>query len=1283
MRGQMVIHGYCGIILGMTRLNQAVQSSETEPTGQHPQEKVKGIAALQSELADLESKIAADLAKAGTDQKRARTVISNGWKTKAEHLRAQLNEQNPAETSAPTAEAGETTDEAQKNQRLAEKEARQVFNERRRNRFEALQSTRKRAEGVIDKFMLGGVSVLTIENPELDNAYLDREEIDAELKFLDDTDKGPDEWKQTEEYRSFQEKRATIKAKYEAKTQPVANQPEVAEEPISLEAKILSLKGDPSTDSLERLEENKKDLESLAEELRQTQTSSGKEKEVLNHRVNQIKSLILILDLYIGIRKSEKAATPVNNAETPVLHPDAETIITETDIDALFYTRGDKEADLQRKEGVARYKIGQLEAAMGRLGTLVEAQKNGNGNLYNSLEVKKSRIEIALADLENRIAKKQKNQADPVPTPAAAPEVRQTRKTLKIEELGADMAVAEQNIPTCRWEKDDDLEKLEEKAKKLDEIVRELHAWGQQKEVKALDLRDASKLKLHKLSMEASTMSRELIGKIYYKKLETPTTTKTPEQVKSDKEAKYDSLLESIAEGQAPYGNSLENLMRGLSANPDQVPDGMINSAEKEIKDLLEMATDRGIDNLLRLQRSATDKRKYVRKYLERIHTFARKLDLIINRPEKLKEMLEKMHEDAGMPHAVPLIILSTLEKARLEDFNDLLERFLFMCKDKKIPFTKEVDEDIDLTALTATTTPTPNPTPAPTPTPTPAAPRSLRFEEVVIMPVDVPTAIADDIGFNEWFEDIEQIFNQRNYEAAGAAQHTLEHFHAFYQEQEATLKVTRDLLAEGRLDKALGIKAENLDKDALDDFRENVFQKIQYSLFEKGESARQSLDQIIRSVEKAKRNEKEIKDLENRVKTREKVLKLGRREKVSTEDAIELNEESKKEFIQTNIDFIEDFLEDMQNNFVFYAKGAENLKADNAQDDVYDRYKGAHGKDTSRSEKLGLLSRAKARIKAQLGRINIFRNKSVFNEMSERQEGKNQFWNLLKILRENNLVPPQQGTKFREGAIVQANEKMMILRKYIDETFNARPSSLSVKDREDSKKLFEALYQAQTHNKTQSMEYQRKARDTARVEEKEMPPETVEEEVTLINSEISASDDWVTRTLGRDNPELVAETKKELFKIQAAKFAADVQAIKANERETNAVLAVSAATFKKLQADWFSFTYNLADADQEMKDKVDEVHRIFLEKESSLEQMRIKKGIDSERSRLAAIVDRHTYVLEHTDTRILSFPEKQRLASALIAEIEARIASRNLPRITVLAIRRAEKTLRRKMQLA
>lgn len=1278
----MVIHGYCGIILGMTRLNQAVQSSENEPTGPHSSESVKDIAAIKAQLATLEMKIKDDEKKEGTAQKRAKPNQFNAWKQKRDALKSQLEEGNGGEKTASAVEAVEIVDAEQKNRHLAEKEARRVLAERKRNRFSALQSKRKKSEEVVNKFMSGNVSVLTIEDLKLDNANLDIEEIDAELKFLNDTDGGPDEWKQTAEYKTFQEKRTTIKAKHEAKTKPVANQPEAVEEPVSLEAKILSLKGDPTTDSLERLEENKKDLESLAEELRQTQTSSGKEKEVLNHRVNQIKSLILILDMYIGIRQREKTATPVNNAEIPVLHPDAETIITETDIDALFYTRGDKEADLQRKEGVARYKIGQLEAAMGRLGTLVEAQKNGNGNLYNSLEVKKSRIEIALADLENRIAKKQKKPADPIPTPAAAPEAKQTRKTLKIEELGADLTVAEQNIPTCRWEKDDDLKKLEEKAKKLDEIVQELHVWGQQKEVKELDLRDASKLKLHKLSMEAATMSRELMGKIYYKKLETSTATKTPEQAKKDKEEKYDSLLESIAEGQAPYGNSLENLMRGLSANPDQVSDGIINSAEKEIKDLLDMANDRGIDNLLKLQRSATDKRKYVRKYLERIHTFARKLDLIINRPEKLKEMTEKMYEDAGISHTVPLIILSTLEKARLEDFNDLLERFLFMCTDKKIPFAKEDDENIDLTAPVAAPTPTTTPTPTPAPTPAPTAPRSLRFEEVVIMPVDVPPTIADDVGFNEWYEDIEQIFNQRNYEAAGAAQHTLEHFHAFYKEQEATLKTTRDLLAEGRLDKALGIKAENLDKDTLDAFRENVFQKIQYSLFEKGESARRSIDQIIRSVERAKQNEKEIKNLEDRVKTREKVLKLGRREKVSAEDAIALNEENKAEFIQTNIDFIEDFLEDMQNNFVFYAKGAETLKADGAQDDIYDRYQGAHGRDSSRSEKLGLLSRATARIKARLSKMNVFRNKSVFNEMSGRQEGKNQFWNLLKILRENKLVPPQQGTKFREGAIVQANEKMEVLRKYIDETFNARPSTLSAKDREDSKKLFEALYQAQTHNKTQSMEYQRKARETAHVEAKEMPQETVEEEVTLIHSEINASDDWVTRTLGRDNPELIAETKKELFNIQAAKFAAEVQAIKDSDRETNEVLRVSGATYKKLQADWFSFTYNLAGADQEMKDRVDEVHRIFLEKENKLEQLRIKKGMDSERSRLAATVDRHTYVLEHTDERILSFAEKQRLARALIAEIEARIASRDLPRITVLAIERAKKTLSRKMQL-
>lgn len=1231
----------------MIHLNQPLYSPESGPTGQQRVEKVNRPTALRKKIETLAKNIAD--AEAGIGKIPSASKLQ-GWRNQKADLEALAGE------AVEGGEVKKTADDTSKVEVQADEPESVKIKHLQRLEEKVIDAN----QAIADAHQTGKSSIGTFA-PKYSKGLVDRDAYNAEIDFIK-AGGAVEDWKKTPQYSQFQARWAEVELEVLEKEleESLSRQrhskqddpriPDLTHKKIVLDAKIQFLKAGGNITNWDESAFIPPQPESSKQNI-QDQVPTMKQIEVLEGNP----------------AKTDLPTLEANRAALKVM---------QNLLDELFKT----------------------------------ARATGDGAAEAEVKSRKIALARALANIEIAIVAKTPIEAeivDAIPTneTLAQKQARKTRLQQEIAEFDRKISELKQRQPNTTQRNSTQLtDLLLDKRKKVNELDN-----------------------LNSVLAKESSNSQQ--NKSDTETVKTPDQSKDKKkEVEAKLSDNQKRFLEEIADGHAIYGKSLEHLKMRISADGNNVSNEDITSAEEELRDLFALIDAAGIKELLDLtkefaqtddihrQTGKIETSPYVRRYLEHIYAIVHDLNIQIKHPENIGRDWPT-EEEINTITGTRVVggkkkNSSPLETTKFSDLSAQILRFIALCKDNKISRRQKKSEKPDKKTSTPVTPPTPSPTtptPAPTPStpgtpppiptprtpgtpppipgtpppipgptpppiPTPRAPGTppplpptLKIENIVIFPAVVRPDIENDEKFAAWYGENQEIFDAERHEPYTITPRALDDWYAQYQDQLPTLNKTRQFLADGKLDKALGIQSDNLESTALQGLRDKAFQKLQYSLFEGSRTAkfegktaaREALDRILASVEKSKENANTIKELEAKVAARERILNLGRKQKAETADVIELVIEDKPQFMRDNIDTVQAFLDDMRNNFQFYAEAAPTLKADGAKDKIFKRYAAARGKDSLKAGPIGFLGRVGVRVKEQLNKLNIFKKAGgkildvvTRSEMSQAQEDKNSFWNMVEVLRKHQLVPSQTGRIFREGAVVQAGEKVDLLQKYINAKFNNAPTSLPKDEEEKAAKMFEDLYDAYVKNKTQSMDYQDEAKRIAKKTKVETAGDM--EDISNLNTNIDASEDWVARAMGSEQPELISEVKNDLFILEADNFADEMSAIRVNDKPAD--LREAGKKLDTLRSRWYAMAGDVEHATPEITAKIKATHLICANKTQELELMKIKKGVNDPRARLHEVVTSRTEFLKNIDTAIMSPAEKLAAAREVIRTIEQRL---------------------------
>lgn len=1067
---------------------------------------------------------------------------------------------------------------------------------------------------------------------------------------------------------------------------------------IPTEDTILSLEGNPAkTDDLPILENNLIRLKELQTELRKL--------------FIQARGVGNTIALDLIKQRQNLAARAVQNIEIAITVKRRAYFDATADTEIIDMIPAEETIEEKgRRRSLVENKLADIQLK------LTEAKKGDNLERYTDLVLQRRKLQQELDTLDEELKRSTSaRQPTTPPTPEAnTPTLEEVEKIASYHILENLKGLAQ-----------DTRRELARKKQSLEAIHGQLEKWSED-ENSATSMKRTIALKLKTVKGILEDINAR---DTFQNKTKKPNKPRDPKEIKTEKQRDF---LEQIRDGHAIYARAIEDLSMNIRANKQDIPEYAIKAAEQELIDLIDLVDAQSMDKLLEERKISADPNKrmpYFRHYLEHIRAKTEVLQMQITHPEQIKANLEA--DTSETIDASFEIDPSQLEK--LAALKSVIKRFMEMCNHYDIKAKKEYEKNdsrenskenkevqvqakkeikiVDVNEppapwppdptrppigkplnTAAETTPTTPATPTfptsrpPLPFPPiftrppavpPPLPRGLLFEEIITIPDDVPLDVQGDKEFDAWYVAISEKFKAREYLPGSVPDRDLLDLYAQYKEQAPLLKKIQESLKIGDLDKGLGIRTENLDTYRVDQLRHSAFEKLQYSLYEKGEEAEDAINRIFEAIQKTKEYSNEIKGLEARLKAQEKILALNKNRKIDGQDAAAAVEEDQGAFIQENIAGIEAFIEDMKNNFTFYAEAAKSLKADGAQDKIYDRYAAVRGRDSTKHEKIGLLGRLNTRLWGWTSKL--FPKKAVqkvWDGISgqgtlKRQEEKDKFWDMIDVMKKHRLVPQQTGSKFQEGAIAQATTNVNLLQQFIGIKFHNQRNEITPVNEELATKMFSELYNAYFNAKTQSTEYQRFARRQVK-EAKEFIEEDKAEVVSL-NSGISAQEDWISRVFGAEEPELIAETKKELFLLEADALEGKVTSMKVTAkidelRETRDGLV-------SLQAKWDGMVSNADLTDPKIVEVIQATEKAFAKKTHELTLMQIRQSAPHPEAVVATVIGKYIIKLQDRDPQIMSRSEKEEACRQLIREIETRLRRNNgFTNATRLTIERAKR---------
>ncbi len=263
-----------------------------------------------------------------------------------------------------------------------------------------------------------------------------------------------------------------------------------------------------------------------------------------------------------------------------------------------------------------------------------------------------------------------------------------------------------------------------------------------------------------------------------------------------------------------------------------------------------------------------------------------------------------------------------------------------------------------------AETKPEPTAIPAPEVVPTPT-PEDTETELFFTVEGKDYSKIAEDEGFDTWFTNISNIIKTEGI----FIKDEIKDLDAWYQKYQESIPYAKKLntiyedikKTEGQ--NGITLRATEIKIDSL-----------LFNLYRNGDEAKEKIDKVFSDFEESKKKETEVERLKKSDELRTKIStqrsRHGKTRDLRTDEVKTLLETRGEENTRENIEELIVFLQDMDNNYSFYANQNENVRDDMMY--VYKKYTAAKEKavkEKSNGEKsvkkLGWLSRLTSRINA------------------------------------------------------------------------------------------------------------------------------------------------------------------------------------------------------------------------------------------------------------------------------------------------------------------------------